>query len=52
MPSEQEDRDATATQFVAAYGLDNPFLALPNDVQVDSATGDGLFIVTEPAGHA
>jgi uncharacterized membrane protein YjjP (DUF1212 family) len=45
VPSEQEDHDVTATQFVAAYGLDNQVLALPNYVQVGSATGDGLFIV-------
>lgn len=70
MPSEQDERAAAATQFVAAlgatmaaanypatmvretmaatsraYGLDNQFLALPNYVQVGSATGDGLVIV-------
>jgi Putative threonine/serine exporter len=28
-----------------AYGLDHQFLALPNYVQVGSATGDGLYIV-------
>src|SRR5690242_9502371 len=28
-----------------AYGLDHQFLALPNYIQVGTATGDGLYIV-------
>jgi hypothetical protein len=60
VPSEQEDRDATASRFVTtlvatvrevmaqtsrAFGLDHQFLALPNYVQVGSPKGEGLDIV-------